>query len=70
MNPLVGTLQFGDVYPGLATGDVPAPDRATTDQKDSATALEGVMPANMLRPSVWFVAFTILLLILYALHEV
>ena len=36
-----GTLNFGDVYPGLATMKNPMPDRATTDETSSARALEG-----------------------------
>lgn len=67
-NPMIGTLSQGDVYPGLATPDNPSPDLETTDQKSSAAALEGATTANAMRPSVWFVAFAVLLVILYMVH--
>lgn len=66
-DPIVGTLRWGDVNFGLADPSNPAPNGETTDQIKTAPALDGVVTANMLRPSIWFVAFAALLVVLYML---
>ncbi len=66
---MIGTLSFGDVYPGLATIEAPAADKRTTDEKSSAQALEGAPnTTNAMRPSMWFIGFAVLVVILWLLH--
>lgn len=71
INPLVQTMRFGDQYPGLATAENPAPDLRTLDEADSARSIElgGNLGTNAMRPPMWFVAFAVLILILYFTHE-
>ena len=67
-DPWIGTLSAEDVYPGLATPDAPAPDRVTTDERTSTQGIgtSGFM-ANVSRSSMWFIAFAVLLVLLWYL---
>ena len=65
---MFGTLSWGDVYPGLADPSAPAPDKRTTDETSSAAALEGSSVANTNRPSLFFIAFAVLAVIVYLAH--
>lgn len=67
--PVVGTLRWADLYPGMADPSNPAPDQRTLDEIDSPQGLEGNANANATRPSIWFIAFAVLLVILYLMHE-
>jgi len=62
----LGTLEYGDVYPGLATSEMPAPDRKTTDQKTNPNDLQ---PGQMKYGTAWFFGIAVLLVALWWLMK-